>query len=185
MNHNTITMPNPFGDFERVRNGKLFKPHKTWRDRLRDIFKPFAMAISQAMTDSFKKELLQAKHNFSVTGGNNFKIALYTSAATMNNGTTAYSASNEANGTNYTAGGTALGRNDPTNTGNVAFTDFNDVVWQVATITARGALVYNADQANAAVAVLDFGSDKTSTAGNFTIIFPAADSSNAILRVGP
>ena len=160
-------------------------PRNPFED-LRDLINAPLLAIVQAMADSFKVQLLAGKHNFSVTGGSNFKVALYNSAATLGNGTTAYTATQEASGANYTAGGIAIGRGlDPTNTGNVAFTDFNDTNWAVATITARGALVYNADQANAAVAVLDFGSDKTSTAGNFTIVWPAADSGNAIIRIGP
>jgi len=150
---------------------------------LRELLLSPLLAISQALADSFKKELLQAKHNFTASGGSNFKTALYNSAATLSNTTTAYTATQEATGANYSAGGLALTRVDPTNTGNVAFTDFADLTWAVSTITARGALIYNTDQANAAVAVLDFGSDKTSTSGNFTIVFPAADASNAILRL--
>lgn len=151
---------------------------------LLDLLGKPLLAITQAMADSFKRELLTATHNFAASGGNNFKCALYTSSATLSNTTTAYTAANEvANGGGYTTGGNALSRVDPTNTGNVAFTDFADLTWTAATITARGALIYNADKANAAVAVLDFGSDKTSTSGNFTIVFPAADSGNAILRL--
>lgn len=141
------------------------------------------MAISQAMPTSFKQELLTATHNFSNPGGNTFKIALYTSSATLGASTTAYSTSNEVTGTGYTAGGNTLSAVTPTTSGTTAFTDFADTTWSSATITANGALIYNSTQSNKAVAVLAFGSDKTSTAGDFTIVFPAADASNAIIRI--
>ena len=143
------------------------------------------MAISQAMCTSFKVELLDGVHNFD-TGGDTFKIALYTSSATLDASTTAYTTSNEvsSSGTNYTAGGNTLTVSQvPTSTGTTAFLDFADTTWSSATITARGALIYNSSQSNKAVAVLDFGSDKTSTNGDFTIIFPTADASNAIIRI--
>ena len=143
------------------------------------------MAISQAMCTSFKVELLDGVHNFD-TGGDTFKIALYTSSATLGASTTAYTTSNEvsSSGTNYTAGGNTLTVSQvPTSTGTTAFLDFADTTWSSATITARGALIYNSSQSNKAVAVLDFGSDKTSTNGDFTIIFPTADASNAIIRI--
>lgn len=153
------------------------------------------MAISQAMCTSFKVQLLDGVHNFD-TGGDTFKIALYTSLATLSAATTAYTApvdptanptsTNEVTetGTGYTAGGNTLTVSQvPTSTGTTAFLDFADTTWSSATITARGALIYNSSKSNKAVAVLDFGSDKTSTAGDFTIIFPTADASNAIIRI--
>ena len=142
------------------------------------------MAITQAMCTSFKKELMEAKHNFLNSGGNTFKIALYTSSATLSAATTAYSATNEVSGTNYTAAGNTLTRVDPASSGTTAYTDFADTTWSSSTITARGAVVYN-DSASGdpSVIVLNFGSDKTSTAGDFTITFPTADASDAIIRV--
>ena len=142
------------------------------------------MAISQAMCTSFKKELLEGVHNFKNSGGSTFQIALYTSSASLGASTTAYTTSNEVSGTNYTAKGNSLTRVDPTTSGTTALTDFADTTWSSATITARGALIFN-DSASGdpSVAVLDFSSDKTSTAGDFTIAFPAADASNAIIRI--
>ena len=133
---------------------------------------------------SFKVELLKGIHNFSASGGDTFKIALYTSSATLDASTTAYSVTNEVSGSGYTAGGNTLTNIDPTSSGTTAFLDFDDTTWSTATITARGALIYNSTAAgNPAVAVLDFGADKTSTAGDFTVVFPTADASNAIVRV--
>ena len=142
------------------------------------------MAISQAMCTSFKKELLEGVHNFKNSGGSTFQIALYTSSASLGASTTAYTTSNEVSGTNYTAKGNSLTRVDPTTSGTTALTDFADTTWSSATFTARGALIFN-DSASGdpSVAVLDFSSDKTSTAGDFTIAFPAADASNAIIRI--
>jgi len=142
------------------------------------------MAISTAMCTSFKQELLEAKHNFLASGGNTFKLALYTSSATLGAATTAYSATNEASGTNYSAGGAALTNVNPSSSGTTALTDFDDLTFSSATITANGALIYN-DTASGdpAVCSLAFGGDKTSTAGDFTIQFPAADASNAIIRI--
>jgi hypothetical protein len=142
------------------------------------------MAITQAMCTSFKKELMEAKHNFLNSGGNTFKIALYTSSATLSAATTAYSATNEVSGTNYTAAGNTLTRVDPASSGTTAYTDFADTTWSSSTITARGAVVYN-DSASGdpSVIFLNFGSDKTSTAGDFTITFPTADASDAIIRI--
>jgi len=141
------------------------------------------MAISQAMCTSFKKELMTGTHNFS-SGGNTFKIALYTSSATLGATTTAYSSSNEVSGTGYTATGNTLTNVTPTTSGTTAYTDFADTTWSSATITANGALIYN-DTATGdpAVCVLAFGGDKTSTNGDFTIQFPTADASNAIIRI--
>ena len=143
------------------------------------------MAISQAMTTSFKVGILNADFDFGTGTTQVFKIALYTSAATLSAATTAYSTSNEVTGTGYSAGGNTLTISTvPTSSGTTAFLDFSDTTWASSTITARGALIYLANgTTNPSVAVLDFGGDKTSTAGNFTIQFPAADASNAILRI--
>jgi hypothetical protein len=141
------------------------------------------MPITQAMCTSFKQELMQALHDFDNPGGNSFKIAMYTSSATLGASTTAYTATNEVTGTNYTAGGNTLSAVTPTSSGTTAFTDFADTTWTSATITANGALIYNNTNSNRAVAVLAFGGDKTSTNGDFTIVFPAADASNAIIRI--
>ena len=142
------------------------------------------MAISQAMCTSFKKELMEAKHNFLNSGGNTFKIALYTSSASLGASTTAYTTSNEITGTNYTAKGNTLTRVDPSTSGTTALTDFADTTWSSSTITARGALVFNEDASgDTSVIVLDFGADKSSSSGDFTIQFPAADASNAIIRI--
>ena len=147
------------------------------------------MAITQAMCTSFKVELLNGIHAFGTTvvrgatTADTFYLALYTSSATLDATTTAYSASDEASGTGYVAGGQSLTTVAPTSSGTTAFLDFNDETWSTATITARGALIYNSTQSNKAVAVLDFGGDKTSTAGDFTVVFPTADASNAIIRI--
>ena len=142
------------------------------------------MAISQAMCISFKKELLEGVHNFKNSGGSTFQIALYTSSASLGAATTAYTTSNEVSGTGYTAKGNTLTRVDPTTSSTTALTDFSDTSWSTATITARGAMIFN-DSASGdpAVAILDFGGDKTSTAGTFSIAFPTADASNAIIRI--
>lgn len=156
------------------------------------------MAITQAMCTSFKAEILLAVHDFRPTGGDAFKLALYTSSASLDANTTAYTATNEVSGTNYTAGGGSLVNlgvvtsNNTASTG-TGFTDFSDLTFANSTITARGALIYNSTPSansnanttltNAAVAVLDFGSDKTSTAGDFTIIFPTASNTTAIIRI--
>jgi len=149
------------------------------------------MAITQAMCTSFKVELLSGGHNFNTTNvartvntADTFKIALYTSSATLGATTTAYSVSNEASGTGYSAGGNTLSISQvPTSTSTTAWLDFSDTTWSTATITARGALIYNSTNSDTSVAVLDFGGDKTSTAGDFTIVFPTADSSSAIIRI--
>lgn len=136
------------------------------------------------MATSFKQQLLQGVHNFS-SGGNTFKLALYTNSASFTAATTAYTATNEVSASgSYTAGGGTLTNVTPTTSGTTAFTDFNDLTFTSATITARGALIYNDTVAgDPAVVVLDFGSDKTSTSGDFTIVFPTADASNAIIRI--
>lgn len=135
---------------------------------------------------SFKKELLEAVHDFRAAG-DTFKIAMYTSSATLTASTTAYSATNEASGTNYTAGGTSLTNVAPTTSGTTAYADFGDPSWAASTITARGALVYNTTPThtytNPSVVVLDFGSDVSSSAGTFTIVMPTADATNAIVRI--
>ena len=142
------------------------------------------MAITQAMCTSFKKEILEAVHNFKNSGGNTFKIALNTSSASLGASTTAYTTSNEVTGTNYTAKGNTLTNVDPSTSGTTALTDFADTTWSSSTITARGAMIFNESATgDTSVLVLDFGADKTSTAGDFTIAFPAADASNAIIRI--
>ena len=156
------------------------------------------MAISQAMCTSFKAELLLAVHDFRNASGDTFKLALYTSSASIDANTTAYTSSNEATGTIYTAGGAALTNTGVTATNTNAtagtgFTDFSDLTFSLVTVTARGALIYNTTPSansnantaltNASVAVLDFGSDKTATNGDFTIIFPTATNTTAIIRI--
>jgi hypothetical protein len=138
------------------------------------------MAITQGMASSFKQQLLLAEHDMDTDV---FKIALYTSAASLDASTTVYTTSNEVTGTGYTAGGNTLTGATVTLTGTTAFVDFSDTSWSTATITARGALIYNSSKSNKAVAVLDFGSDKTSTGGTFTIQFPVNDATNAIIRI--
>ena len=142
------------------------------------------MAITSAMCTTFKKEILEAVHNFKNTGGSTFNLALYTSSASLGASTTAYTTSNEVSGTGYTAKGAALTRVDPSNDGTTAITDFSNLTFSSSSITARGALIFN-DSASGdpAVCVLDIGADKTSTSGDFTIQFPAADASNAIIRI--
>ena len=125
------------------------------------------MAITSTLVTSFKKELLTATHDFTASTGNTFKLALYTSSATLGATTTAYTTTGEASGTNYTAAGANLTNVTPTSSGT----------------TARGCLIYNSSQSNKAVASIDFGGDKTSTAGDFTIQFPAAAASTAIIRI--
>jgi hypothetical protein len=142
------------------------------------------MAITQAMPSSFKQELLTATHDFTNGTGDVFKIALYTSAATLDATTTAYTTTNEVASTgNYVAGGNTLTNVTPTLDGTTAITDFADTTWSAATITANGALIYNDTKSDKAVAVLAFGGDKSSTDGDFVIIFPTADAANAIIRI--
>lgn len=143
------------------------------------------MAITQTLTTSFKVQLLSGAQNFNTGTTKVYKIALYTSSATLDATTTTYSGtSNEvANGGGYTTGGKTLTVSQiPTSTGTTAFIDFSDVTWTAATITARGALIYNSTD-DTTVGVLNFGSDKISTDGDFTIIFPAATSTDAIIRI--
>ena len=148
------------------------------------------MAITQAMATSFKVQVLNGIHAFgtsvirAATTADTFKIALFTSSASLDAATTAYSTTNEVVGTGYTAGGNTLTNVAPTSSGTTAYLSFTSpTTWTTATITANGALIYNSTQGNKAVAVLAFGGDKTSTAGDFTIQFPAADSTNAIIRI--
>ena len=142
------------------------------------------MAITQAMCTSFKVALLDGEMDFSADTSQTFKIALFTSAATLSAATTAYATTNEVSGTGYTAGGNTLTISaNPASSGTTAFLDFADTTWTDATITARGALIYKSGGGNPAVAVLDFGADKTSTAGDFQVQFPTADATNAIVRI--
>jgi len=143
------------------------------------------MAITQAIANAFKKQLLEGDQNFA-SGGDKFKLALYTSSATLNSATTAYTATNEvANSGQYTAGGGDLTGQNTSIASGVAIVDFADLSFTGVTLTARGALIYNTSSAvtNAAVAVLDFGGDKTATSGTFTVQFPAFTTSAAILRI--
>ena len=142
------------------------------------------MAITQTLTDTFLQDCLDGGHNLG-SGGNTLKIALYTSSATLGATTSAYTATNEVSGTGYTAGGATLASQavayDATN--QVAFFDAADPAFTTATITARGALIYNNTKSNASIAVLDFGSDFTSTAGTFTVQLPSAAHNTAIIRI--
>ena len=143
------------------------------------------MPITQAVANSFKGQLLQGQHNFTATTGSQFKLALYTSAATLDSSTTVYTSTNEvANTGQYVTGGGVLVNISPLVSSGVAFVDFADISFTGVTLTARGALIYNVSNANAAVCVLDFGADKTATSGTFTIQFPADTTSAAILRIG-
>jgi len=145
------------------------------------------MAITQAMCTSFKTQLLEGKHDFT-NGQDTYKLALFTSAATLDATTTDYSTTNEVTGTGYSAGGGTLVNVTPTSSGTTAFTDFNDLTFSASTITANGAMIYNTQTGGGsgttdAVVILAFGSDKTSTNGDFTIQFPTADATNAIIRI--
>ena len=149
------------------------------------------MAITSAICSSFKQELLQGKHDFDSSGGHTFKIALFTSSASLGASTTAYSTSNEISNTSgsaYTAGGATLTNQGVSLSSTTAFTDFADVSYTSASFTANGAMIYNTTTDGGsgttdAVAIIAFGSDKTATNGTFTIQFPAADASNAIIRL--
>lgn len=147
------------------------------------------MAITQAMCTSFKVELMQAVHNFTASTGNTFKLALFRAQAsivgTFGAGTTNYSdmGADQASGTNYTAGGNPLTNITPTSSGTTALTDFADLTFANVTITTSGCLIYNSSASDKAVAVFNFGGDKTATAGDLTIIFPTADASNAVIRL--
>ena len=141
------------------------------------------MAISSAICTSFKQEILVGTHNFTASSGDTFKIALYTSSASLGASTTAYSTSNEISGTGYTAAGAPLTSVTPTTSGTTALCDFADVSFTSASFTANGALIYNDSQSDKAVAVIAFGGDKTVSSGTFKIQFPTADASNAIIRI--
>lgn len=141
------------------------------------------MAITTEMATSFKREVLEARHNFLASGGDTFKAALFLAAATLGAGTTAYSATNESSGTGYTAGGGTLTRVNPAISGTTAYTDFADFTWSASTITARGCLLYNSSASNAACSAHDFGSDKSSSGGDFVLQFPSPTASDAILRI--
>ena len=139
------------------------------------------MAILQALCNSFKEEVLEGTH---VLLTDTLKIALYSSAATLGKGTTAYSTSNEVSGTGYTAGGNTLSGVTVVLDGDIAIVDFTDPTWTTSTITARGALIYNSSKANRAIAVINFGQDISSTGGTFTIALPAATAAKAIIGLG-
>ena len=144
------------------------------------------MAISSAICTSFKQEILVGTHNFTASSGDTFKIALYTSSASLGAATTAFSTSNEISNTSgsaYSSGGATLTSVTPTTSGTTAFCDFSDVSFTSASFTANGALIYNSSESNKAVAVIAFGGDKTVSSGTFTIQFPTADATNAIIRI--
>lgn len=143
------------------------------------------MAISQAICDSFKQQLFEAVHNFNNPGGNTFNLALYTSAAALDGSTTVYTTSGEvsSSGSNYPAGGSALDSAGVALSTATAYLDFADLTFPNVTLTARGCMIYNVTQGNKAVAVFDFGSDKTATDGDFTVIFPAPTPSTAVIRL--
>ena len=136
------------------------------------------------MCTSFKKELLQGVHNLTNGSGNAFKMALYTNSATFNATTTAYTTGNEVTGTGYTAGGEGLTNVTPTSTGTTAFAEYGDIKWTTSTITARGALIYNDTAAgDPTLLVLDFGSDKSSSAGDFSVVMPTYNATSALIRI--
>lgn len=143
------------------------------------------MAITTAMCTSFKKALLDGEMDFSSDTSQTFKIALFTSSASLDAATTAYSTTNEVTGTGYSAGGATLSiATSPTISSTTVYLDFTDATWSTATFTARGALIYRSTTGNPAVCALDFGSDKTVSGGNFVVQFPTPDASNAIIRIG-
>ncbi|NDB59858.1 hypothetical protein EB001_15640 [bacterium] len=139
--------------------------------------------MANIVPDSFKQELFLATHNFNTTSGNTFKLALYTTVSGFSTGTTNYITTNEASGTGYSAGGTTLVNSTVTVAQNISFVSFNNVTFSTATLTASCCLIYNSTQSNKAVVVLDFGGSKTSTNGDFTIQFPTANSTSAVLRI--
>lgn len=175
MNHAaSLALPRPAAIRERL---------QSFWDRIRRH-----LAITAAVCESFKVEVLKALHDFTQTTGHVFKIALYTSSATLNGSTTNYNTDNEVSGAGYAAGGTVITQSTPVlstgGTGAAALCDFSDAVWTTATITARGALIYNSTASgNKGVQVLNFGTDQSSTAGTFTIVFPAVTKAAAILRL--
>ena len=141
------------------------------------------MAITSAVCSSFKQEVLVATHNFTATSGNSFKLALYTSSATLGAATTAFTTTGQVSGTNYTSGGNALTNITPVLSGTTAVCDFADLTFGTATVTARGCMIYNDTNSDKAVCTIDFGADKTSTAGDFTIVFPSPTATGAIIRL--
>ena len=141
------------------------------------------MAITSAIPTSFKQELLVGTHNFTASTGDAFKLALYTSSATLGAATTAFTTTGQASGTNYTSGGGTITSVTPTTSGTVALCDFADKTFGTATVTARGCMIYNDTQSYKACAVIYFGGDKTSTAGDFTIVFPSPTATGAIIRL--
>lgn len=141
------------------------------------------MAITGGICTSFKQELLEAVHNFSTSGGDTFKLALYTSAATLDGTTTVYITANEVSGAGYTTGGGTLTNAGTNASGTEAFVDFQDFTFANSTITARGGLIYNSSKSNKAVAVVNFGTDQSTSNSNFTIQFPAAGAGSAIVRI--
>ena len=141
------------------------------------------MAITSTLTTSFKVELLKGNHNFTNSSGDTYKLALYTSSATLGATTTSFTTTGQASGTGYSTGGGTLTNVTPTSTGTTAVTDFSDLTFGTATITARGCMIYNSSDSNKSVATIDFGGYKTSTAGDFTIVFPAKAASTAIIRI--
>jgi hypothetical protein len=141
------------------------------------------MAITSAVCSSFKQEVLVGTHNFTATSGNSFKLALYTSSATLGAATTAFTTTGQASGTNYTSGGNALTNVTPVLSGTTAVCDFADLTFGTATVTARGCMIYNDTNSDKAVCAIDFGGDKTSTAGDFTVVFPSPTATGAIIRL--
>ena len=141
------------------------------------------MAITSAIPTSFKQELLVGTHNFTASSGNAFKLALYPSSAPPGAATTAFTTTGQASGTNYTSGGSTVTSVTPTTSGTTAVCDFADLTFSTATITARGAMIYNDTQSDKACAIIDFGGDKTSTAGDFTVVFPSPTATGAIIRL--
>ena len=141
------------------------------------------MAITSAIPTSFKQELLVGTHNFTATSGNAFKLALYTSSATLGAATTAFTTTGQASGTNYTSSGSTVTSVTPPTSGTTAVCDFADLTFSTATVTARGCMIYNDTQSDKACAITDFGGDKTSTAGDFTVVFPSPTATGAIIRL--
>ena len=141
------------------------------------------MAITSAICTSFKVELFTGTHNFTASTGDTPKLALFTSSATLGASTTAYATTNEITGTGYTAGGASVTCITPTSSGTTAICDFADTSWTSASFTTRGCLLYNSSKSNKAIFALDFGSDQTVTSGTFTVQWPTADATNAIIRL--
>ena len=141
------------------------------------------MAITSAVCSSFKQEVLVGTHNLTASSGNSFKLALYTSSATLGAATTAFTTTGQVSGTNYTSGGNALTNITPVLSGTTAVCDFADLSFGTATVSARGCMIYNDTNSDKAVCAIDFGADKTSTAGDFTIVFPSPTATGAIIRL--